>query len=220
MRDLTSMPMVGCEPVRRFGWRAGQRHRPGLQYLVSTRRHHGFESVAEQRLLLVLDFAAGLVDVLSQPFRLRFATVDGWREHTPDFLAVTDAGTWVIDVRPGDRIGEDDRVGFAATGEVALSCGWRYAVVAGWRPHVLATVDTLSAQRRWLADPLGLQAVLLESVAGAPRRFGELVAGTAVPAVARAHLLHLLWWRRLGTDLTQPLTDGSTVWSPSTGGAR
>jgi hypothetical protein len=40
-----------------------------LQYLVSTGRHHGFESVAEQRLLLALDFAADLADVLSQPFR-------------------------------------------------------------------------------------------------------------------------------------------------------
>ena len=54
--------------------------------MASTGRHHGFESVAEQRLLLALDFAADLTDVLSQPFRLRFATAEGWREHIPDFL--------------------------------------------------------------------------------------------------------------------------------------
>jgi hypothetical protein len=32
--------------VRGFTWRAGQRHRPGLQYLLATGRMHGFESLA------------------------------------------------------------------------------------------------------------------------------------------------------------------------------
>jgi hypothetical protein len=66
--------VVGVEPVRRFAWQRGQRHRPGLQYLLSTGRHHGFESMAEQRLLLALDFAGELVEVCSQPFHLRFET--------------------------------------------------------------------------------------------------------------------------------------------------
>jgi hypothetical protein len=59
--------------------------------LAGTGRHHGFESVAEQRLLLALDFAADLTDVLSQPFRLRFAISEGWQKHIPDFLARKDA---------------------------------------------------------------------------------------------------------------------------------
>ncbi len=208
------MPCAGCEPVRRFSWRAGQRHRPGLQYLVSTGRHHGFESVAEQRLLLALDFAADLVDVLSQPFRLRFTTTEGWREHTPDFLALTRTGGWLIDVRPGDRIADEDRVCFAAAGEAAFACGWQYTVVTGWRPYAMTTLDTLSAQRRPLADQFGLQAQLLAGAMDGPRSFGELAAGTRMPAVARAHLLHLLWRRRLGIDLNSPLTDAAVVWSP------
>src|SRR6266536_3405237 len=54
VRDLASMPRAGCEPVRRFSWRPSQRHRPGLQFMVSTGRHHGFESLEEARLLLAL----------------------------------------------------------------------------------------------------------------------------------------------------------------------
>lgn len=89
VRDLGSMPVAGCEPVRRFSWRAQQRHRPGLEFLVSTGRLHGFESLEERSLLLALDFVGTLVEVVPQPFRLRFETaVDGFREHTPDFLAV------------------------------------------------------------------------------------------------------------------------------------
>ncbi|MGW1411631.1 hypothetical protein [Streptomyces sp. NPDC002403] len=72
VKDLSAGPAMASVPVRRFSWRAGQRHRPGLECLVSTGRQHGFESLAERWLLLVLDFVGGFDEVLSQPFRLRF----------------------------------------------------------------------------------------------------------------------------------------------------
>jgi len=210
--DLATAPIEACKPVRRFGWRRGQRHRPGLHFVVSTGRHHGFESIAEQRLLLMLDFEQ-VLDVVSQPFRLRFETVPGWREHVPDFLAVTRQGVWLLDVRPLDRIGEDDRLCFAASFEAALAAGWRYAVVSGWKPHVLTTLDTLASQRRQLSDPLGLHAQLLAKAAcHSALAFGDLVAATSLPAVARAYALHLLWHKHLGLDLGRPLTDRSLVW--------
>lgn len=220
VRDLASVPTAGCEPVRRFSWRTRQRHRPGLQYLVSTGRHHGFESIAEQRLLLALDFTGGLVDVLAQPFRLGFATATGWRAHIPDFLVLTGGGGVLIDVRPGDRIGDEDRVCFAAAREAALAVGWRYLVVTGWRPHVQTALDTLSAQRRPLRDQLGVQAELMSVAASGPRSFGELVAATRLPAVARAHALHLIWHRRLGIDLSAPLCDATVVWASPAGAGR
>jgi len=221
VRDLESMPASGCQPVRRFAWRARQRHRPGLQYLVSTGRHHGFESLEEQRLLLALDFVGDVVEVLPQPFRLCFDTAEGRGEHVPDFLVVfRGSGKWLFDVRPGRLVGEADVVRFAAADEVALACGWRYAVVAGWRPHVIGVLDALSAQRRPLDDPLGLQVQLLAAVRARSRPFGDLVAETSLPAVARAQALHLLWHRRLGVDLGRPLGDRSRVWSAQLGGDR
>lgn len=179
--------------------------------MVSTGRHHGFESLAEQRLLLALDFVGGLVDVLAQPFELRFCTTAGIRRHIPDFLAVTGAGVWLVDVRPGERVRDGDRLAFAAAAEVALARGWGYLVVPGWRANVLATLDALSAQRRPLDDRLGLQRQLLERVAGGAVAFGALVAGTSLPVVARAHALHLIWHRHLGIDLARPLTDTTLV---------
>jgi hypothetical protein len=220
VQDLPSMRLVGAEPVRRFTWRADQRHRPGLQFLVSTGRHHGFESLAEQQLLLALDFAGEVTDVLSQPFRLRFAAAGGWREHIPDFLVIDRGGRWLLDVRPAHRIGPDDLVRFAAAGEVALAAGWRYGVVAGWWPHVLTSLDTLASQRRPLADPLGTQPELLEAAAHGPVSFARLVAATSYPAVARAHALHLIWHRRLSIDLARPLGDRTPVWPVHAGGQR
>jgi len=161
VRDLGSLPVETAEPVRRFGWRTRQRHRPGLQFLVSTGRHHGFESLEEQRLLLAVDFVGDAVAVLSQPFRLRFATSEGELGHYPDFLVVTRDRAVLINVKPQRNIAPADRVCFAAADEVALVAGWGHLVVAGWRGQVPTVLDTLSSQRRPLEDPLGLQAELL-----------------------------------------------------------
>jgi hypothetical protein len=123
-----------------------------------------------------------------------------------------DGSRWLLDVRPARLVKKEDAVRFAAAAEAALEAGWRYSVVAGWRPHVLSVLDALSAQRREMEDPLGLEGELFRAAAGGPAAFGDLVTATRLPAVARAHALHLLWHRRLGTDLARPLGDRSPVW--------
>jgi len=216
---MGGFPVPGCEPVRHFTWSTRQGHRPGLQSVTSTGRLHGFESHAEQRLLLALDFL-GVREVVSQPHRMRFESVSGLREHVPDFLAVAGEGTWLLDVRPADRIEAADRVKFAASAEAALACGWRYGVVGGWQPHVMTALDTLSAQRRPLNDPLGLADVLLAAAAGGPVRFADLAEAAGYPAVARAFAIHLIWHRVLAIDLAEPFGDSSLVWPGTARGAR
>lgn len=179
--------------------------------MVSTGRHHGFESLAEARLLLALDFAGDLVDVLSQPVRLRYVTGLGAREHVPDFLVFGRSGRWLVDVRPAARVGRDDLVAFAATAEVALALGWRYAVVGGWRSSVVSTLDALSAQRRPLTDRLGMEEQLRAALASGPRSFAAIAEATTAAVVARAFLLHLLWRRHLGMELSRPLGDATLV---------
>ena len=121
------MPAAGCVPVRRFTWRQRQRHRPGLQFMVSTGRLHGFESLEERSLLLALDFTGTVEEVLSQPFRLKFETAGGDSgEHIPDFLAVfRDGSRWLLDVRPAGLVELEDAIRFAAAAEAALEAGWR-----------------------------------------------------------------------------------------------
>jgi hypothetical protein len=210
VRELVAMPWLNSDPIRGFSWRRDQRHRPGLVFLTSTGRHHGAESLEEGRVLLALDFAAGVIDVVSQPMRLRFEAAKR-RVHTPDFLVTARSGTWLIDVRPEQLIREEDLESFAAAAEVAVACGWGYVVAAGWREHAWSAVDAFSSQRRWLADPLGLRPALLAGATGGEVTFGELAARTRCEPVARAQLLHLLWHRKLGTDLTRPLGDHSQI---------
>ncbi|QEV71375.1 TnsA-like heteromeric transposase endonuclease subunit [Streptomyces chartreusis] len=212
VQDLAVFPTFASVPVRGFTWRARQRHRPGLAYMVTTGRMHGFESLAERRLLLALDFLDSAEEVLSQQFKLKFTTVDGSEDHTPDFLVLLPGTAVLVDVRPGHLIKDRDLVKFAAAERAAAVAGWRYLVVTGWRRHVATGLDVLSARRRPMADRLGLHGELLGLVAERPRRFGELVEATSLTAVARAHALHLLWRRQLAVDLAQPLGDAAWVY--------
>ncbi|MEU1891191.1 TnsA-like heteromeric transposase endonuclease subunit [Streptomyces pristinaespiralis] len=211
VRDLADVDVARTVPVRRFTWRTDQHHRPGLEYLVATGRHHAFESREEECLLLVADFATRLVEALSQPFRLRFSADGRPVQHTPDFLLLTQAGLFLIDVRPAGRIRPSDAVKFAATAEMALSAGWWYGVITGWRGHVLSIVDAVSAQRRTLTNVLGIQDQLREAAADGPLQYGELAEQCSVPAVGRAHALHLVWRRHLGLDMSVPFGDTSLV---------
>ncbi|MFI2437097.1 TnsA-like heteromeric transposase endonuclease subunit [Streptomyces sp. NPDC018693] len=206
VQDLVQEPVLTSDPMRHFTWRRDQRHRPGLQFLTSTGRHHGAESLQESRVLLAPDFAGDVVDVVSQPLKISFGTSGKRRSHTPDYLAVTRHDVWLIDVRPEPLIREKDWESFAAAAEVAVACGWHYAVAARWREHTFAGLDAMASRRRLRSDPLGLRPVLLAAAAGG-RRFGELAAATGCEPVARAHLLHLLWSRQLGVDLTGPLQE-------------
>lgn len=208
---VPGLPSAATAPVRRFSWHPGQRHRPGLGYSTATGRLHGFESLAERRFLLMFDFVPGIREVLSQPFTLRFTAAGRRMEHVPDFAVLHDGGVLVADVRPGGRGDRADAVRFAATARAAAAAGWSYVVVAGWHARAVEGLEAVARWRRPMQDPLGLQDQLLATARAGPVRLRPLVTTTDVPAVARTHLLHLIWHRRLTVDLDQPLTDASWV---------
>lgn len=210
--DLAAGAFDAALPSRTFTWRTAQRHRPGLQYMVSTGRQAGFESLEEQRFLLAADFDGRATEVLGQPFALRYREGKEWRKHTPDFLLRTAVGPWLVNVRPAGLVRDDDRRRFAAADAVAHELGWRHEVVTGWRQPAGSVVETMSAYRREQSDPLGMTGTLLGLLGlRGPTRFGELAALTQAPPVARAHILALAWRRRVSVDLGTPLGDGTVV---------
>ncbi|MFF2381834.1 TnsA-like heteromeric transposase endonuclease subunit [Streptomyces sp. NPDC058108] len=213
---LTSVPLAGCVPWRGFAWRTQQFHRPGLEPMSSTARQHAFESHREDQFVVMADFAGETQEMLSQPFLLNFEGEDGWREHIPDFLLVSRRGRWLVDIRPAGRMDHDDLMKFAATSEVALTLGWGYAVVTGWRPLTWRNVDLLYSRRRPMQDPLGLKPMLLQTARAAqalsePLTFRGLADSYEFPALARPVILHLLWHRQLGVDLMAPFGDSSVL---------
>lgn len=201
-----------ARPARRFTWRTTQRHRPGLAYMQSLGRQVGFESLEEQRLLLALDFDGGARDVLTQPFALRYLHQRQWRTHVPDYLVRGGGPPTVVNVRPAARIEDDDRRSFAAVEAVCDRLGWRHEVAAGWTQPAMSVVDTLSAHRRPLADPLGVADQLRALLADrGPQPLGTLAAATTCDAIARAFVCALLWHGEATVDLARPLGDRSVV---------
>lgn len=202
-----------ADPWRHMSWRTTQRNRPGLEYLVSTGRHHAYESQQERRLLQILDFDGRVVDALSQPpLLLRFHDGLRRREHTPDLLARTDDGqTLLLNVKPPTRMDDVHRTAFAACDRLAEARGWRHEVVTGWVEPARSTVDALSARRRPDPDTFGLVPEIVAALADGPVRFGALVEMTRVPAIARAVAIGLLWRRVLSVDLAAPLGDASPI---------
>ena len=205
-----------AQPCRTFSWRTTQRHRPGLMYMQSLGRQVGFESLQEQRLLLAVDFDGGAHDVLGQPFALRYVDQRRWRLHVPDYLLRTDRGVVILNVRPEGLVQDDDRRNFAALDAVAAHHGWRHEVVTGWRQPALSVLDTLSAHRRPMTDPLGIRRQVLDALdRRGPQPFAELAAATTCEAVARAFICALLWHRQATIDLGAPLGDATVVHAAS-----
>lgn len=210
--DVRPRMFDDARPVRRFTWRTGQQHRPGLQHMTSLGVQVGFESLHEQRLLVAVDFDGGARDVLSQPFRLRWLDGTRWRAHTPDYLLRTDRGVVVVNVRPAGLVKDDDRGNFAAVDALARLHGWRHEVVSGQVQPAASVVDTLSSQRRPMTDPLGIRGQLAASLAASgPQPLGALVETTTCPAVARSFVVGLLWRKELTATLAAPLGDTTVV---------
>lgn len=210
--ELGAMPSAGLQLMRQFTWSKKQQHRPSLEYMGVTTRHHGAESGLEANLLLALEFAGDLIETLSQPIKLTYRTHEGRSEHTPDFLAITRTGQWLIDVRPERRLTAKTLIDFAATAEVTLAAGWRYAAVIGWHPYGVSVLRNFAAERRPLSNVRNMIGQVLSTVEEGPRLFAEIAEATSYPVIARAYTRHLLWHRRLSIELGAPFGDATMVY--------
>jgi len=95
---------------------------------------------------MALDADPEVVGVAAQPMWLRWTGEPGRSvRHAPDYFARRADGTGVvIDVRPDQRIGDQDAAVFAATARLCAQVGWEYQ-----RVGELGAVH--AANLRWLA---------------------------------------------------------------------
>ena len=137
---LRRVDLGSCLPVRSFPSYKGQRNYPGWFWSSKMGKHVGFESWVERGHLVALDFAPEVTAIVSQPFWLCWRTPAGKpARHAPDFFArLADGGALVIDSRPRDVAGDDDRQAFAATRRACEMLGWTYAVCGEIDPVVAA----------------------------------------------------------------------------------
>jgi hypothetical protein len=198
-----SVAFERVSPVRGFASFRGQRNRPGLWWFSSTGELVGHESWLERDRLMALDADSEVVGVAAQPMWLHWADPGSGRalRHAPDFFARRADGTGVvIDVRPGQRIGDKDAAVFAATAAFCAQVGWEYELAGELDPVRAANLRWLAGYRHPRYAPPALIARLRDAFAApAPLLAGAAAAGD--PVAVLPVLFGMLWRGELAADL-------------------
>ncbi len=211
VREVEPTDLLDADPIRNSTWHAHSRARAGLHFMASTERLHWHESLFERDLLVALDFDEGFNDAASQPFTLSWHDGTDWKTHTPDFAAVIHGEMWIINVRPASLLKPQLLANAAAVRAVCALRGWQETLVVGYEQPALTVLKTIGAARR-TADPYSIGDQMLDMLADwGPSRFGDVVAASAAPVLARAVLQRLIWDREVTVDLNRLLTDETVV---------
>ena len=199
--------------VRGFASFRGQRNRPGLWWFATTGEHVGHESWLERDRLMALDADPEVVGVAAQPMWLRWTEESGRPvRHAPDYFARRADGTGVVvDVRPDQRIGEQDAAVFAATARLCAQVGWEYQRVGELGPVHAANLRWLSGYRHPRFAQPGLAARLGGGVrrSRAPLLGGAAAAGD--PVAVLPVLFGMLWRGELAAELERDLLGPATL---------
>ena len=203
-------------PWRDFRWYRGQRHFSGSYWSATMQAHIGYESRLEYANLLLADFDPRVDRILSQPFLLEGEDRGTRRRHIPDYLIVhADHTACVVDVKPAAKLTIPKvRDSLSWSRRVIEPHGWEYRVQSEPDEVLLRNVQFLAGYRRSFQFADGDVTAALRELRS-PMAFGEAVRAivpvTGGLLAARALVLHLLWARRLSTDLTRLLSATSIV---------
>ena len=212
LRDLPLVEIRGMRPVRRFGFFKEQKRNPGWYFATTTKTHVPHESRLERANLELFDFDEEVVWIVAQPFRLRWRDGRAKRSHVPDFLLKLKDGTVRIAnvALPERAVRSDVAERLSAMSRAAAQVGWEHEVFGAPSVERLRRVRLLATCR---VEPFGARPyfpVILERLAVAPRTIAEIEAAFE-PYEIRPALLHLLWHRRVTTDLNRPLRLSSVL---------
>lgn len=189
-----------------------------------------YESSPERDFMLLLDFDPAVDVYTPQPLTIRYQTRDGvWHRYTPDGLV-----EWRKDLRPHDPrpLLVEIKYREAFEGEwrpwrERARAAHRYANERGWLFQIITERDIrtpfldnarfLLPYRRRAGSPETEQWVLdrlAELIEATP---SELIGALYQDKWNQAALIPVVWRllakRRIGCDLTQPLTMESTLWT-------
>ncbi len=172
--------------------------------------------------LRVLDFRGDIARVSSNPFWLLWAKDSGPKRHAPDFFArCTNGSVLVMDVKPEDRITDDDRIQHARTRDVCSELGWKYEQFTAIDPIVDRNLRLLAGYNRpqFAFDSADAQVVMtaLSAADNGHTRLADLLdavcGATGInDGAGLCGIYHMVWFGQLRVDLTHPLAWNSEVY--------
>lgn len=198
---------------REFNWYQNQRHFPGSYWSSTMNDHVGHESRHERNRLILADFDPNVTRIVAQPFQLEYRT-DKPRRHIPDYLLIgRDSSVTIINVKTPRALDSHRIVSLLdAVNERFSQLGWHHEVWTGEAPARMANVRLLAGYRRsWLFDPILIDRVLALAPWHTIAETRDLACLDTRPELVTPVILHLLWDRRLTTDLLRPISLGSRL---------
>lgn len=217
--DVGSAQLERATPIREFFSWPGKRNYEGLYWSSTNRRHVDFESLLEREYLLAADNAPDIVAIAAQPLALLWPRdTRGNRDHVPDFFVrLTNGDGRLVDVR-SPKGAEKHAEQSALTRKVCDEIGWDYEVFTGLPPELAHNLRWLAGYRHDRSAPTAEVAESIEHcfAAPVPLRLGLDAASSCTGqniGLTTAHVLHLIWRRKLSADLTRPLSRSSEVWT-------
>ena len=127
--QVSELDVSRIAPIRISKAYPGREYYSGVYWSATTGRHHWFESLYEKTALSVLDRDPAVVDIATQPFKLRWVSLG--MAHFPDsFIRRSDGSRLIVDVRPRRLIEARDAELFAITAAWAASLEMDYRLFA------------------------------------------------------------------------------------------
>ncbi|CAN3703020.1 hypothetical protein MMX123_03057 [Microbacterium sp. MM2322] len=199
--QLSGLELSSIAPIRLSKAYPGRQNYAGVYWSATTGRHHWFESLYEKTALSVLDRDPDVVDIATQPFKLRWGRLG--MVHFPDFLIRrSDGSRLIVDVRPRRRIKARDAELFAITAAWAASLEMDYRLFADLSKVQDWNIRLLAGYRhaRWACPaPVTEMLAARRGEARTLRDWEPLLSGTSSPA--RGLLLAAIWHGALEVDL-------------------
>ncbi|NEC91087.1 TnsA-like heteromeric transposase endonuclease subunit [Streptomyces sp. SID12501] len=212
LEEASDVPFEDGRMVRSIPSYRDQGHMPGQFWVAKWGDFVDYESVLESKWLLLLDFDPQVTAFVTQPLEFDAIDARGAWGHTPDvFARRRDGSVLLLDVK-NPELRDDPKVKLQEerTARTCERLGWDYAMVSEPSAQRWANVDLLSSARRPLHLGAELVPRLLE-LAREPVEIGELMRFMEFPDLARGVLYHLMWHRRIVTDLDRALRETTLV---------
>lgn len=190
----------------------------------------GFESSLERDFLILLDFDITVVRFEEQPVTISYGDQEGRaRTYTPDVLAFyrTDKPfsrtrvpcLFEVKYREDLKKGwKEFRPKFKAAIRYAKKRGWKFKIITEReiRSEYLDNAKFLRGYTHRFGNPQDQSRLLINLRELQETDPATLMLATSEDVMTRAMLLPTLWYlvakRRVGVDLTRPLTMASRIW--------
>lgn len=212
--DLDPNAVAEGRPWRTFPWYLGQKNYSGLYWCATESRLVGYESRLELTRLVMADFDVAAKRIVSQPFRLTATIGEERIRRVPDYLVITEAGVFVIDVTRASKLERPEFAGvLEQTRQIVESRGWIYEIASEPARVEYSNIRFLAGYRRpWLFKPEVLAEVRQVAQTVPELTIGEISSRTTLPRpTALPALMHLLWRQEVRVDLTHRLSPHMVV---------